>query len=60
VVVRDDGVGFDPQSARAGNGLGNMRDRIDAVGGMLLLQSRPGDGAEVSIAVPTQVEQQAV
>jgi signal transduction histidine kinase len=59
VVVRDDGVGFDPKSARAGNGLGNMRDRIDAVGGALLLHSRPGDGAEVSIAIPTHVEQRA-
>jgi signal transduction histidine kinase len=55
LVVRDDGVGFDDATVSAGTGLGNMKDRVDAVDGALTVRSRPGDGTEVSISVPTRV-----
>jgi signal transduction histidine kinase len=51
LTVTDDGVGFDPTTAPAGSGLGNMRDRIDAVGGDLEIRSRPEGGVEVSASV---------
>ena len=53
--VRDDGRGFEP-SADGGHGLGNMRDRIDAVRGRFALQSDAGRGATVVATVPLQVE----
>lgn len=52
LVVRDDGTGFDPATTTAGRGLGNMRDRIDAVKGRLDLRARPGHGVEVVATVP--------
>jgi two-component system NarL family sensor kinase len=44
--IHDDGRGFDVESVRAhprlGIGLRNMRERIENIGGSLLLQSQPG------------------
>lgn len=45
-AVQDDGVGFDPETAR-GSGLTNMRDRLEAVGGNLTIRSAPGRGTVV-------------
>ncbi len=50
--VRDDGSGFRAEDGRAGRGLGNMHDRIDAVGGQLTLHAEPGHGAAVVATVP--------
>jgi ligand-binding sensor domain-containing protein/signal transduction histidine kinase len=56
VKVRDDGTGFDPESASslaAGHyGLIGMKERITRVGGKLTLSSRPGGGAEVAFHIP--------
>jgi signal transduction histidine kinase len=56
VDVRDDGPGFDPPPAtgngRTAGGLRNMRDRIEAVGGRLTLESAPGRGTHVIAHVP--------
>ena len=53
--VADLGAGFDSQdviASGAGVGLVNMRDRLDAVGGTLTVQSRPGLGTTVTAEVP--------
>jgi signal transduction histidine kinase len=50
--VRDRGAGFDTDGVGDGHGLLNMRDRIDAVGGMATIRSRPGIGTVVSGRVP--------
>lgn len=42
--VSDDGVGFDPGRASSGSGLTNLRDRLDALGGDLIVRSAPGAG----------------
>jgi signal transduction histidine kinase len=57
VDVRDDGPGFDPPPADANGrsvagGLRNMRDRIEAVGGRLTIESAPGRGTHVIAHVP--------
>jgi signal transduction histidine kinase len=52
LVVEDDGHGFEPRTMTAGVGVANMRDRIEAVGGTLLLQTAPGGGAQVTARVP--------
>ncbi len=52
LVVRDDGVGFDPATVRRGHGFTNMADRLRALGGSLEVTSAPGRGTTVSGAVP--------
>ena len=53
VSVRDDGCGFDPQAVDGKrNGLTNMRERAQQVGGTVDLRSRPGQGTEVSFVLP--------
>ena len=52
-TVEDDGVGFDPEKAR-GSGLTNMRDRLEAVGGTLDVESRHGAGTTVTGRVPVR------
>ena len=49
-TVADDGIGFDQPSE--GHGLQNMRDRIGALGGEVLIVSAPGEGVSVSGSVP--------
>jgi len=50
--VRDNGSGFDPDSPGRGFGLASMRERADALGGELLVRSRPGGGTEVEVVLP--------
>ena len=52
IVVRDDGDGFDIETARAGRGLTGMRDRIELFGGEIEVSSSPGGGTEISARVP--------
>jgi len=58
--VRDDGCGFDSaQISSAGHfGLLDMRERAQAMGCALQVESRPGGGASVAVEVP--VKEQAV
>jgi signal transduction histidine kinase len=50
--IQDNGVGFDPAAAPRGTGLQGMADRVEALGGTLLVRSAPGDGTTVSGTVP--------
>jgi len=55
LTVNDDGAGFDPaqrRAAGAGAGLVNMRDRLDAVGGTVTVESLVGVGTTVTAVVP--------
>jgi signal transduction histidine kinase len=49
--VRDDGVGFDT-AAVSRNGLINMRDRMEAVGGRVDLDAEPGRGTRIHGSLP--------
>jgi signal transduction histidine kinase/ligand-binding sensor domain-containing protein len=54
IVVQDDGQGFDPAAPRDGgghHGLGNMRRRAEAAGGTLTVESAPGKGTTVRLAL---------
>jgi GAF domain-containing protein len=54
LAVRDDGVGgADP--AR-GSGLVGLLDRVEALGGSLDIQSRPGDGTHITVRLPLELE----
>ena len=50
--IKDDGIGFDTEKAKNGNGLRNMRKRIETMGGQLLVQSGVGQGTSIGIVIP--------
>ncbi|MBI2160879.1 MAG: HAMP domain-containing protein [Candidatus Rokubacteria bacterium] len=55
VTVQDDGVGFDAGHVRgAGQGLRNMRERTRRLRGELAIESAPGRGTRITVAVPTE------
>ena len=57
IEIADNGSGFDPGKNggdRGGNGLANMRKRIEGLGGELRLTSAPADGTKLSIKVHVQ------
>lgn len=49
LTVEDAGQGFDLASVRPGHGLGNMKARVDEVGGRFKLESAPGQGTRVRV-----------
>ncbi len=51
VEVVDGGRGFDPDRAE-GSGLPGLRDRLDAIGGRLAVDSAPGRGTRVTATLP--------
>jgi signal transduction histidine kinase len=50
--VEDDGRGFDTTAMGSGTGLQGMADRLDAIGGHLVVRSAPGDGTAIAGRVP--------
>jgi DNA-binding NarL/FixJ family response regulator len=58
IVVRDEGVGFDltrlknDVSCAAGFGLFSIRERLELLGGSLVVESLPGKGTSVTILAP--------
>jgi signal transduction histidine kinase len=57
VVVRDDGTGIDPQTLRTKRdshwGLTTMQERAANIGAKVRVWSKPGEGTEVEISLPT-------
>jgi signal transduction histidine kinase len=51
LMIRDDGIGFDPVFAAQGGGLGlrNIRDRAKVIGGKFALETSPGQGTVVKV-----------
>ena len=55
VIVSDDGRGILPDKREAGaDGLDNMRDRMNALGGNCEIQSDPEKGTTVRLQAPIQ------
>jgi len=52
-TVEDDGSGFEPGITPKGAGLTNLADRLDALGGALRIDSRPGAGTRLTGSVPS-------
>jgi signal transduction histidine kinase len=52
VTVADEGDGFDPSSATSGSGLTGLRDRLDAIGGQLVVDTRLGRGTTLTALLP--------
>lgn len=64
LTVEDDGRGFDLQTVRDRSngqlGLLGMQERMEALGGQLLIQSGPGKGTVVELIIPMTPEGGAV
>jgi signal transduction histidine kinase len=54
--VHDDGVGFEQAAAAAGGGLGlrAMGERVEGLGGRLVVESAPGEGTTIAAEVPAR------
>ena len=56
--VRDDGSGFTPTAdgfgPNGGLGLRGMRERVEALGGRLAVETAPGRGTTIAVTVPVQ------
>ena len=59
-TIADNGRGFDPETIGRTDfprfGLATMRERAEAVGGMLEIESAPGQGTRVRVRVPRLLE----
>jgi signal transduction histidine kinase len=56
LTIEDDGSGFDTRGESTGNGLRNMRERANLLGGSLRIVSRRGKGTSLRIAFPVSQE----
>lgn len=52
LVYTDNGVGFDPTTAKRGIGLQNIQNRTDAYRGKVQLRTSPGAGCTLKISFP--------
>lgn len=52
IEVVDDGSGFDQDQVSAGRGLNNMRQRMRAVGGECVIQSKRGGPTHIRLVLP--------
>jgi signal transduction histidine kinase len=52
LTIQDDGIGFDVRNDSAGNGLRNMRERANAMGGSLRVSSKAGKGTNLRFTFP--------
>ena len=53
LTIADDGGGFDADAAEhEGLGLASMRERLEPVGGTLVIRSKPGAGTRIEVTVP--------
>ncbi len=52
LLIRDDGIGFNPAKKTSGIGLRNIRNRVNYYNGTLDLESAPGKGCTLTITIP--------
>jgi signal transduction histidine kinase len=55
IVIADNGKGFDSSVASQGNGLNNLRGRLEKLGGSCIVESHLGEGTNVRIRLPLPV-----
>ena len=52
--IEDNGIGFDAQTVEGGNGLANLRARLEDVGGGTEIESQPGQGTCIRFTLRLQ------
>lgn len=51
LTIKDDGVGFSPQTVVRGNGLNNMQSRANLLHGSLQINSHPNQGTTIKLQI---------
>jgi signal transduction histidine kinase len=61
ITVEDNGVGFDAEAisavkdpAKGGFGLFNIRERLDQIGGSVIINARAGKGTRITLTAPVE------
>ncbi len=52
LTVSDNGVGFSDELTPKGFGLAGMRERVDSLGGTLLINTQPNEGVSIIATIP--------
>ncbi|MBO0929414.1 sensor histidine kinase [Fibrella aquatilis] len=55
LTVSDDGLGFNPDQPSEGMGLQNIDSRVQSLGGVWAVTSRPNEGTQIRLTVPKGV-----
>ncbi len=58
LTIADNGGGFDPARARSGNGIANMRRRLEAAGGVCEMETAIGRGARITFKLKVEAKDQ--
>ena len=56
ITIQDNGCGFNTTSTNGGNGLTNMSQRMQNIGGRCSIESQPGTGTVVRLQMPVKRE----
>jgi len=59
IEVDDDGAGMDREARTDGFGLAGMRERVEALGGSMSIESQAGQGVKLHIALPLGAQDEA-
>ncbi|MEW5010534.1 MAG: histidine kinase [Cycloclasticus sp.] len=52
LLIKDNGIGFNPSEAASGRGLINIKERVESLGGTLEIDSLQGTGCQLSAIFP--------
>jgi len=52
--ISDDGAGFDPDHSTYGNGLKNLKARVEKWRGIIRIESAKGEGTFIQISIPVK------
>ena len=59
ISINDNGAGFEPRDRLAGDGLTNLRSRLENLGGQCEINSSPGAGTTVVLQLPLPIRPSA-
>jgi two-component system, NarL family, sensor kinase len=51
LIVSDDGIGIDQNSAKKGMGMGNLKSRVASLNGIILIENQEGLRVEISVPI---------
>ena len=54
ILIHDDGKGFDNKKTAFGNGINNMKKRIEEIGGKISIESENATGTNINITIPNK------
>ena len=52
ITIEDDGIGYDPDEVTRGQGLNNIEERVERIGGHLAISSRAPKGTVHDVTIP--------